>query len=31
MSDKSPRGATLVVRDKGRLALEHPTFELEGG
>jgi transcriptional regulator with GAF, ATPase, and Fis domain len=29
MSDKSPRGATLVVREKGRLALEHPTFELE--
>jgi len=28
MSDKSARGATLVVRSKGALALEHPTFEL---
>jgi transcriptional regulator with GAF, ATPase, and Fis domain len=29
MSDKSPRGATLVVRSQTGLSLEHPTFELE--
>lgn len=31
LSDRSPRGATLVVRGKSGLTLEHPTFELEDG